>query len=51
MFMGRNRGYRKIIFPGNERMIGNLIDIKIESATVGTLIGSADILNVENPNL
>jgi tRNA-2-methylthio-N6-dimethylallyladenosine synthase len=50
MFMGRNRGYRKIIFPGNERMIGNLIDIKIESATVSTLIGSADILNVENSN-
>lgn len=36
---GRNRGGRKIIFEGNERLIGNVIGVKIEKATVSTLEG------------
>ena len=36
---GRNRGGRKVIFEGSERLIGNLIGVKIEKATVSTLEG------------
>lgn len=39
MFMGRTRGYRKVIFPGKERQIGELIPVTVESATVSTLFG------------
>jgi tRNA-2-methylthio-N6-dimethylallyladenosine synthase len=40
MYVGRNRGYRKVIFPGNDRLIGELVPVKIEDATVTTLTGS-----------
>lgn len=44
MLMGRTRGHRKVIFRGPERLIGELIDIQIERATVSTLFGNADVL-------
>jgi tRNA-2-methylthio-N6-dimethylallyladenosine synthase len=37
--MGKNRGGRKVIFPGNERLIGKLIGVKVEKATVTSLEG------------
>lgn len=37
---GRNRGGRKVLFEGNERLIGQLIGVKIEKFTVTTLEGS-----------
>lgn len=39
MFVGRNRGYRKVIFPGAERLIGQLVPVEIVDATVSTLRG------------
>ncbi len=36
---GRNRGGRKILFEGDERLIGNLVEVKIEKFTVSTLEG------------
>ncbi len=39
MFTGRTRGFRKVVFPGRERQIGELIPVRIESASVSTLVG------------
>jgi len=44
MFMGRTRGYRKVVFPGKDRLIGELLDIRITSASVTILMGNP-ILN------
>ena len=38
-YIGRTRGFRKVIFPGDQRMIGQLIDVKIEEATPTVLHG------------
>jgi len=39
MFMGRTRGHRKVIIPANERLIGQLVPVQIQSATASTLMG------------
>ena len=39
MLMGRTRGYRKVIFPGKDRLIGNLLDVRIASASVTIVKG------------
>jgi len=39
MYAGRNRGFRKIIFPGSERLAGQLVPVKITRASVSTLFG------------
>lgn len=44
MFMGRTRGYRKVVFPGKDRLVGELLDIRITSASVSILKGDP-ILN------
>ena len=41
MLMGRTRGYRKVIFPGKERLLGELIKIRITGATVTVLKGNS----------
>ncbi len=38
-YIGRTRGHRKVILDGNERLVGELIPVHIESATVSTLHG------------
>ena len=40
MFMGRTRGFRKVVFPGNERMVGELLDVTIEEPSVTVLKGT-----------
>ena len=40
MFVGRNRGFRKVVFSGSERLIGELVRVKIEEASVTTVRGS-----------
>ena len=40
MFMGRTRGFRKVVFPGNKRMVGELLDITIELPSVTVLKGT-----------
>lgn len=39
MLVGRNPSFRKIIFPGPQRLIGELIDVQITSASATTLLG------------
>lgn len=43
-FVGRNRGHRKVIFTGHERLVGSLIPVQITAATPGTLLGEAVIV-------
>jgi tRNA-2-methylthio-N6-dimethylallyladenosine synthase len=38
-YIGRTCGFRKVIFPGSKRMVGQLLDVKIEEATVTVLHG------------
>lgn len=39
MYLGRTRGYRKVILPANERLVGELVTVKITEATVSSLFG------------
>ncbi len=39
MFIGRTRGYRKVIVPASERLVGELVDVRITDATVSSLNG------------
>jgi len=43
MFMGRTRGFRKVIFKGTPRLIGQLIPVRILEATVTTVTGELEI--------
>ncbi|MFW5882980.1 MAG: tRNA (N6-isopentenyl adenosine(37)-C2)-methylthiotransferase MiaB [Verrucomicrobiota bacterium] len=49
MFVGRTAGFRKVIFPGNERLIGELVRVQIQRATVTTLFGELVLNGVEAP--
>ena len=39
MFIGRTRGYRKVIVPASERLVGELVNVCITDATVSSLNG------------
>lgn len=47
MLMGRNPGYRKVIFPGNPRLIGEILPVRIHDATVSTLRGEPELTGLE----
>ncbi len=47
MYMGRTRGHRKVIVPANERLIGELVPVAIQSATASTLMGELVLEGVE----
>jgi tRNA-2-methylthio-N6-dimethylallyladenosine synthase len=40
LFIGRTPGNRKAVFPARERLIGELVQIRVENATTSTLHGS-----------
>ena len=40
LYMGRTRGYRKVIFPASECLIGKLASVRIDEAAVSTLSGA-----------
>jgi len=42
--MGRTRQNRIVVFPGNERRLGQLLHVRIERALGFTLLGAPDIL-------
>ena len=47
MFMGRTRGHRKVIVPANERLVGELVPVQIQSAASSTLVGELLLEGVE----
>ena len=42
-YMGRTRGFRKVIFPGSERLVGELVRVRIEASSVTTLKGQLEL--------
>lgn len=47
-FTGRTRGNRVCVFDADPRLVGQLVTLKIERATVSTLYGSLVLSGVEN---
>jgi hypothetical protein len=47
MFMGRNPGNRKLIFPASERLVGQIVPVKVLDATVSILIGELCLSGVD----
>lgn len=47
-FTGRTRGNRVCVFDADPRLVGQLVPLKIERATVSTLYGSLVLSGVEN---
>lgn len=39
LYTGRTRGYRKVIVPANERLIGEIVPVRITEATISNLHG------------
>jgi len=46
-FMGRTRGHRKVIVSASERLVGELVPVRIESATASCLEGELVLEGVE----
>ena len=44
--MGRTRGNRIVHFAANERLIGELVPVKIERASTAVLYGSLELVGV-----
>ncbi len=47
MLMGRTRGFRKVIFKGAPRLIGQLVEVQIKEATVTTVTGELVLKGME----
>ncbi|MGB0257018.1 MAG: tRNA (N6-isopentenyl adenosine(37)-C2)-methylthiotransferase MiaB [Coraliomargarita sp.] len=47
MFVGRTRGHRKVIVKASPRLIGQLVPVKILSATASTLMGELVLEGME----
>ena len=39
MFVGRTRGYRKVIVKANPRLVGQLVPVEITHVTASSLFG------------
>ena len=48
MFMGRTRGFRKVIFKGTPRLIGQLVPVNIKDATVTTVTGELELSGLDS---
>ncbi|MDQ8205273.1 tRNA (N6-isopentenyl adenosine(37)-C2)-methylthiotransferase MiaB [Pelagicoccus sp. SDUM812003] len=46
-FTGKTRGFRTAIFDADERLIGQLVDLKVDRATVSSLYGDIELAGVE----
>ena len=46
-FTGKTRGFRNAIFDADERLIGQLVDLKVDRATVSSLYGDIALAGVE----
>jgi tRNA-2-methylthio-N6-dimethylallyladenosine synthase len=43
MFVGRTRGHRKVIVKASPRLVGQLVPVRIKSATSSTLFGELEL--------
>ncbi|MBK1877294.1 tRNA (N6-isopentenyl adenosine(37)-C2)-methylthiotransferase MiaB [Pelagicoccus mobilis] len=46
-FTGKTRGFRNAIFDGSERLIGQLVDLKVDRATASTVYGDLVLAGVD----
>ncbi|EDY81225.1 tRNA-i(6)A37 thiotransferase enzyme MiaB [Verrucomicrobiia bacterium DG1235] len=46
-YVGHTRGWRNAIFDANERLVGQLVDLKIDRATASTVYGDLVLAGVE----
>lgn len=51
IFMGRNPHNRKVIFPATERLIGEIVPVRIDSSTVSSLTGELVLAGMEKSRL
>jgi tRNA-2-methylthio-N6-dimethylallyladenosine synthase len=49
-FMGRTRGNRIVHFKAQERLVGELVPVKIERASTAVLYGSLVLAGVAHPS-
>lgn len=49
MYAGRTRGNRKVVFRGSSRLVGELLPVWIEGASVSTLYGSIVTAGIDEP--
>lgn len=47
LYMGRSRGHRKVMFPGSERQIGQMIPVLVKRVTNSTLFGEQVLAGVD----
>ncbi|MGF1484266.1 MAG: tRNA (N6-isopentenyl adenosine(37)-C2)-methylthiotransferase MiaB [Opitutales bacterium] len=46
LYIGRTPGFRKVIFPGNARLIGEVLPVRVSQASVTTLSGELVLAGV-----
>ena len=46
MYQGRTPGFRKVVFPGSEQLVGQLVEVQIEEATTTILKGQLQLQGV-----
>ena len=51
MFMGRTRGHRKVIVKASPRLVGQLVPVRIQSATASTLMGELVLEGIESAGI
>ena len=47
LYTGRTRGFRRAVFPASDRLIGQLVPVRILSATSSTLNGELELSGME----
>ncbi len=47
VFTGKTRGYRTALFPADARLVGQLVDVRVERATVSAIYGDIVLAGVD----
>jgi tRNA-2-methylthio-N6-dimethylallyladenosine synthase len=48
LYTGRTRGYRRAVFPASERLVGQLVPVRIFSVTASILQGELELAGMED---
>lgn len=51
LYVGRTPGYRKVILAANERLVGQIVPVKIESASISSLFGKLKLCGLEEDDI
>jgi tRNA-2-methylthio-N6-dimethylallyladenosine synthase len=50
LYQGKTRGYRNCLFPANERLVGELVQVKVNRTTQSSLYGDLVLTGIEDTN-